>query len=148
MEPIRNEFKEFLESLNSEKVEYLVIGAHALALHGTPRFTGDMDIFIRISPTNALGVERAIADFGLGGLGHLAADFMQSDIYVQLGVAPVRIDITTGISGVTFEEAWPNRVAGELGGVPVFFIGKEDYIKNKRASGRAKDMWDLNALRK
>ena len=143
---IPKEFKEFIESLNEANVEYLVIGAHALALHGVPRYTGDLDILVRRSTENAARIVDAIRVFGLESLGFNEADFMEPDQFIQIGVAPLRLDICTDISGVTFEEAWANRVAGEIGGVPVAFIGKDEFIKNKRAVGRPKDLGDIDQI--
>lgn len=143
---IPKEFKEFIESLNEAKVEYLVIGAHALALHGVPRYTGDLDILVRRSTENAARIVDAIRVFGLESLGFNEADFLEPDQFIQIGVAPLRLDICTDISGVTFEEAWANRVTGEIGGVPVAFIGKDEFIKNKRAVGRPKDLGDIDQI--
>ena len=142
---IHRDFKEFLESFNRANVEYVVIGAHALAFHGMPRFTGHMDLFVRVTSENAQRIEQALNEFGFAGL-HTASDFQKPGFYVQLGVAPVRIDVSTGISGVAFDEVWEQRVAGELGGVPVAFISRDDFIRNKRASGRPKDLLDIELL--
>ena len=143
---VPKDFKEFLESLNSASVEYLIIGAHALALHGVPRYTGDLDVFIRRSAENAVRVVCAMHAFGLETLGYTAADFSEPDQFIQIGVSPLRLDVFTGISGVTFEEAWRNRVFGKIGGVPVAFIGKEEFVKNKLATGRPKDLGDISML--
>jgi hypothetical protein len=140
------DWREFIELLNSEKVEYLIVGAAALAFHGIPRFTGDLDVFVRPSIENSDRVERVLQRFGFASLGLRAVDFQRADQVVQLGFRPYRIDITTGITGVTFDEAWPERVSGELDGIQVPFIGRDAFVRNKRATGRPKDIADLNSL--
>ena len=125
------DFHAFIELFNAHEVDYLIIGAHALAFHGRPRYTNDLDIFVRRTPENISAVLRALAAFGFGSLG-LTPDDFGPDSFVQLGVAPVRIDITTSISGLDFEEAWAGRVPGLLGDLPVFFPSIDSYIKNTR----------------
>lgn len=144
--PLPKDWRAFIESLNSSGVEYLVVGAVALAHHGVPRYTGDLDIFIRSSPENAERLESALRGFGFTALGLKAADFVDSYRVIQLGVAPNRIDLLTGITGVSFNEAWPERVEVELEGVRVNFIGRQALIQNKKASGRPQDLADLEAL--
>ena len=144
--PLQRDLREFIESLNSRHVEYLIVGAFALAFHGVPRATGDIDILVRSSPENAARVEEALVAFGFTSLGLSAADFMRPDQVVQLGHPPNRIDLLTSISGVTFEEAWSTRVDDQLHGIPVRFIGREALIRNKRATGRTQDKADLEAL--
>jgi predicted nucleotidyltransferase len=143
---LSTDLRQFIESLNSHAVEYLIVGAYALAYHGSPRYTGDVDILIRQSAENAARVEDAIRQFGFGSLGLGAADFQEPYQVIQLGHPPNRIDLLTGLSGVSFEEAWEGRAAGKLDGVPVQFIGRQTFVKNKRASGRLKDRADLEAL--
>jgi hypothetical protein len=133
--------------LNSLKVEYLVVGGHAVAFHGHPRFTGDIDFFIRASPENADRVLRALDAFGFGSLGITASDFTAPGRVIQLGRPPNRIDILTSISGVEFESAWASRAAAELDGHAVNFIGVDELLKNKQASGRPKDLADAAKLR-
>ena len=140
------DFKELLELFNSHGVEYLVVGAYALAFHGAPRNTGDIDLLVQIHPENAVKIVSALQAFGFGALGLKVEDFLQPDQVVQLGVPPVRVDILTSISGVTWEEAHAGRTPGRYGDVPVNFIGKNEYIKNKRATGRKKDAADIEAL--
>ena len=144
--PLQRDLKEFIESLNSHQVEYLIIGAFALAFHGVPRFTGDIDILIRRSPENAARIERVLVSFSFASLGLSAADFIAADQIIQLGHPPNRIDLLTSITGVEFEEAWAGRVAAKLHEIPVSFIGKEALIQNKRATGRTQDKADLEAL--
>jgi len=144
--PLQKDLREFIESLNSHHVEYVIVGAFALAFHGLPRYTGDLDIFVRPSPENAARLEKVIAEFGFAAAGLSAEDFLRPNQVIQLGRAPNRVDLLTSITGVTFEEAWAQRVPSELDGVPVNFIGKESLIKNKRATGRTRDKADLEAL--
>jgi hypothetical protein len=124
----------------------LVVGAVALAYHGFPRYTGDLDVLIRNSRDNAKRLEAALAEFGMAGLGLKAADFLGSYRVVQLGVAPNRIDLLTSLTGLTFEEAWVNRIETALEGTRVNFIGRDALIRNKRLTGRTRDKADLEAL--
>lgn len=140
-----NDFKEFIECLNANGVEYVIVGGYAQAFHGRPRFTGDLDILVRPSPENARRLEAALRSFGFG-TGLSAADFLVEDRVVQLGVAPRRIDLLTSLTGCTFDEVWAGRVPARLGGLPVSFIGREEYVRNKRAVGRPQDLADLDAL--
>jgi len=145
MEP-QEDFKELLALFNAHDVAYLIVGGYALAFHGAPRYTGDMDLYVRPDPENARRVLDALSEFGFGDLGFTIADFAAPDKVAQLGVPPVRVDIVTSISGVSWEEAFANRAAGTCGGVPVCYIGREQFIANKRATGRKKDLADLEAL--
>ena len=142
------DFRDLLAALNDAKAKYLVVGAHALAAHGVPRVTGDLDVWAEPSSENAVRVYGALASFGapLEMLGVDASDFEASDRVVQIGLPPYRIDIMTSISGVTFSEAWADRMTGHLFEVPVAFLGRASFIKNKRASGRTKDLADIKAL--
>ena len=140
------DFKGLLASFNSHGVDYLVVGAYALAFHGAPRYTGDIDLLVRPDPENARAVLAALADFGFASLGLSESDFLTPDRVVQLGVPPVRIDLLTSLTGVSWEEARAHRVAGHYGDIPVHFIGKTEYVRNKRATGRKKDAADLEAL--
>lgn len=143
---VQKDFKELLELFNGHKVEYMIVGAYALAFHGAPRFTGDIDILVRPFPENAQKILSALTDFGFGSLNLTVDDFQKLNYVVQLGSPPVRIDIVTSITGVTWEEAAVGKQAGLYGDVPVFFLGREQYIANKRATGRKKDLADLEAL--
>jgi hypothetical protein len=143
---IERDFKELLVLLNSHHVEYLLVGAYALAFHGAPRFTGDLDIFVKPEAANSARVMTALADFGFGSVGLSAQDFEQPNQVVQLGVPPVRIDLITAISGVSWEDAIADSVTAELDSVPVRFIGRTHLVANKRAAGRKKDIADLEAL--
>ncbi|MEE9913856.1 MAG: hypothetical protein K4571_19270 [Deltaproteobacteria bacterium] len=142
----QKDFKELLALFKGHNVEYMIVGAYALAFHGVPRFTGDMDIFVRPSIGNAQNILSALENFGFGSLKLTLDDFKRPDHVVQLGVPPVCIDIITSISGVTWEEADAGKQQGLYGDVPVFFLGKKQYIANKRATKRTKDLADLEAL--
>lgn len=143
---LQTDLREFIELLNSRKVEYLVVGGHAVAFHGYPRFTGDIDLFVRPTPDNAERVLAALVAFGFGNVGLDVASLTQPDKVIQLGRPPNRIDLLTSISGVSFEQAWKERVAASLDGIPVHFIGKDSLLTNKRASGRVKDLADVDVL--
>ncbi|HTG60339.1 MAG TPA: hypothetical protein VMG63_13160 [Terriglobia bacterium] len=136
----------FIESLNSNGVEYLIVGAVALAYHGFPRYTGDLDVLVRNSPGNTRRLESALAGFGFASLGLKAADFADSYRVIQLGVPPNRIDLLTSITGVPFDEAWGDRVDADLEGIRVSFISRQALIRNKRLTGRAQDKADLEVL--
>ena len=143
---VQQDFRDLLALFSAHKVDYIIVGAHALAYHGVPRYTGDMDILVRSDPENAKRILRALDEFGFGSLGLKVEDFATTDKVVQLGVAPVRIDIVTSLTGVSWEEANAGRVAGTYGGLKVYYIGKREFILNKRALGRKKDFADLEAI--
>jgi hypothetical protein len=143
---LQKDLKEFIELLNSHGVEYLVVGGHAVAYHGHPRYTGDIDFFVRPSLENAARVESALRAFGFVDSSLDASTFTEPNRVIQLGRPPFRIDILTSISGLSFEEAWSERVFSELDHVPVCFIGKRSLVANKRASGRPKDLADVEEL--
>jgi hypothetical protein len=140
------DWRAFIELLNSSGVEYVIVGAVALAYHGLPRYTGDLDILVRNSPENARRLESVLAAFGFTALGLTAADFIPPDRVIQLGVPPIRIDILTSITGVPFEQAWSERIQSEVQGIPVNIIGRQTLIQNKRLTGRTQDKADLEAL--
>ena len=141
------DLREFIELLNSRKVEFVIVGAHALAWHGLPRYTKDVDFLVSTSSRNAEALASVIEQFGFGSTGLCAADFSAEDQVIQLGMEPNRIDILTGISGVGWEEAWSTRIEGEIDGLPVSYLGKETFIKNKLASDRPQDRADVSRLR-
>jgi hypothetical protein len=143
---IQPDFRELLALFNRHGVEYLIVGGYALAFHGAPRFTGDIDIYVRPDLANGARIVAALDDFGFGGLDIAADDFAAPHRVVQLGVAPVRVDLITSISGVDWDEAVAGRIAGDYGDVPVHFIGLTALIANKRATARVKDLADLDAL--
>jgi hypothetical protein len=143
---IQQDFKDLLELFNAHKVEYIIVGGYALAFHGAPRYTGDIDIFVKPDDENAARIMSALEVFGFGSVGLAAQDFERPGQVVQLGVPPVRIDIITSISGVSWDEAFSNRAAGQYGDIHVHYIGHEQFIINKKAMGRKKDLADLEAL--
>jgi len=143
---INRDFKELLEFLNASSVEYLLVGAYALAFHGVPRTTGDMDIWVNPDIGNAERVVAALDKFGFGALGLTVQDFSTPDMVVQLGVVPSRVDILTSISGVAWPDAWLHRQKASSGSIPVFFLGRDEFIHNKRSTGRPKDLGDIALL--
>lgn len=127
-------------------MRFLVVGAYALALHGRPRATGDLDIWVDATPENARRVMQALAAFGAPLQEIAEADFAHPGVIYQIGVVPGRIDIVTELTGITFAEAWPDRVRRPFGDVDVDFIGLAAFIRNKRAIGRPKDLGDIEGL--
>jgi predicted nucleotidyltransferase len=140
------DFKEFIESLNANRVRYLIIGGYAVALHGHPRYTKDLDIWVERSRENAQALIRALNQFGMGSLGLSEQDFLEPDQVVEIGYPPNRIDILVSISGVEFENCYQERMNISLDGVEVDFIDLENLKKNKQASGRKQDLADLENL--
>jgi predicted nucleotidyltransferase len=144
------DFHDVLRVLVENDVRFIVVGAHALAAHGIPRATQDLDVWIDPTPENAARTWRALVSFGtpLADLGVQEADFVRPDVVVQLGIPPNRIDILTGVTGLRFEEAWTTRAEGTIEGVRVPVLGRQALIQNKRAAGRHKDLGDIEALEK
>jgi hypothetical protein len=140
------DFKEFLESLNANDVKYLVVGGYAVAAHGHPRYTKDLDVWIENSPVNAARMRKALEDFGFGSLNLTDDDFTKPDTIIQLGYPPNRIDILTTLAGVTFGDCFEARQEIEVLGLSVYFIDVENLIKNKRATGRTQDLADAESL--
>jgi hypothetical protein len=143
---VQSDFKELLSLFNGLRVEFIIVGGYALAFHGAPRFTADIDILVRPEPENARRIVQALERFGFKSAGLTAEDFVNPDRVVQLGVPPVRVDIMTSLSGVTSEEAFSGKVEGRYGDIPVYFIGRKQFVANKRAIGRKRDLADLEAL--
>lgn len=143
---IHPDFSELLKLFADFQVEYAIVGGYALAYHGAPRYTGDLDLLVSTRPENAERIMRALRDFGFGDSNLTASDFTEEGRFVRLGHPPVRIDVLTSISGISWEEIQANRVMGKYGDIDVLFIGREDFIRNKRASGRTKDIADIEAL--
>lgn len=141
------DFDEFCALLTAREVEFVIVGAHALAFHGAPRFTGDLDILIRPTEDNARRALAAIAEFGFPTAPLTAADIVGGTKVIEMGVAPVQIHVMSEISGVTWDEVWAGREIGPLGPRGVPFIGREEFLRNKRAAGRPKDLADIDALR-
>jgi len=140
------DFKDLFVELNAHGVEFLVVGAHALAAHGHVRATKDLDVWVRPDRKNASRIIRALSAFGAPTHTVTEDDFAVPGITFQIGVEPVRIDIITEVDGLTFEPAWQNRVASQYGGAPVFVVSREDFIRNKRAAGRPQDLADIASL--
>ena len=140
------DFREFIESLNANDVRYLVVGGYAVDLHGYPRYTKEIDIWIELSPENADAILGALEDFGFGSMDLDREDFLEPDQIIQLGYAPNRIDIVTSLEGVEFEPCYDARVEVTIEGVHVDFIDAENLKKNKRATGRAQDIADAEHL--
>ena len=143
---VQPDFRDLLALFNVHKVEYVIVGAYALAFHGVPRFPGDLDIFIKPDSENARRILKALDEFGFKSVGLTLEDFQSADKVVQLGVPPVRVDIITSLTGVSWEEAFSGRAEGKYGDTPVYYIGREQFIANKRALGRKRDFADLEAL--
>ena len=133
---VQKDFREFLALLNEHEVKFIIVGGYALAFHGAPRFTGDIDVFVKPDHENAKLILNVLTDFGFSSLDITIDDFQDQNKVIQLGLPPVRIDLITSISGVTWEEA----------DVSVSYIGKKQFIINKRAYGRKKDLADIEAL--
>jgi hypothetical protein len=140
------DFRDLLSGFSAASVEYLVVGAHALAAHGHVRATKDLDIWIAASRENASRTLRAIAEFGAPLHGLTAEDLMTRGLIFQIGVEPLRIDILTAIDGVEFSDAWPNRLIVPLFGLQVPVLSRDDLIRNKKASGRLQDLADVERL--
>ncbi len=143
---VQRDFRELLALFNARQIDYIVVGAHALAFHGAPRYTGDLDILVRPDEENAKRILKALEEFGFGALGLTIEDFNAPDKVVQLGVAPVRIDLVTSLTGLSWGEAAGGKVKGTYGDVIVHYLGKKEFIRNKGAIGRKKDLADLEAL--
>lgn len=140
------DFEDLLRLFNDSGARYLIVGGHAVMLYTEPRYTKDLDIWIDATEDNAVKVFGALARFGAPLAGLTAADFACEGFFYQLGVPPVRVDVLMSIEGVRFGEAWPNRVESSFGNQKVFFIGKSDLLRNKRASGRLVDLHDAEQL--
>lgn len=143
---LTSDFKEFAELLNSNRVEYLVVGGYALAAHGHPRYTGDLDFWVGTDPVNAERILVALAQFGFAQLGIRREDLTEPNRVIQLGFPPGRIDLLTSIDGVDFAECYPRRMTVPVDGVALNFIALDDFKTNKRAVGRHQDLADLEAL--
>jgi len=143
---MNQDFIDLLNAFTVADVRFLVVGAYALAFHGAPRFTGDLDIFVRSSHENAVRIMAALSAFGFGSEGLSPEDFEKPNQIIQLGVPPVRVDLITSISGVTWEQAMGGSIASDMDGTTVRFIGKNELVMNKRAAGRKKDLADIEAL--
>lgn len=140
------DFVDLLRAFAAADVRFLIVGAYALAHHGRPRATGDLDVWVEPTSENALRVMRALAAFGAPLLALKEDDFARPGIVFQIGVPPGRIDVLTELTGITFADAWPEREAGRFGDLTVDFLGRVAFIRNKRATGRARDLGDVEGL--
>ena len=140
------DFREFVASLNDRKVRYLVVGGYAVAFHGHPRYTKDLDVWINRDVGNAERLLLALTDFGFGAVGLTAKDFLEPDQVVQLGYPPNRIDLITKLAGVDFDTCYPHRETLNVEGIPIAFIDLKHLRQNKRAVGRYQDLADLDNL--
>ena len=145
---VEEDFKEFIALLNKNSVKYLIVGGYAYSYYAEPRFTKDIDILIEISDKNSKDLMAVLSEFGFGNAGLKPGDFLEPGQTIQLGQAPIRIDILTSIDGVSFQEAWGTRTEGKYGDITAWFISKEDLIKNKQVSGRPQDVADVEMLQK
>ena len=143
---MNQDFLDLLRAFIDHDVRFLIVGAYALGVHGRPRATGDLDVWVEPTPDNAANIMRALDAFG-APLGQVTADdFSRPGIVFQMGLPPFRIDVLTELSGLTFTEAWPGRTEAAFGSLTVDVIGRDAFIKNKRATGRVKDLGDIEAL--
>ena len=138
--------REFIELLNSHAVEYVLVGAHSVAFHATPRYTGDVDILVRPTAENADRIVAALTEFGFGSLGLERSDFLTPDQVIQLGRAPNRIDLLTGLSGVSVADCFTTKIEAEFDGIRIAVVSREVLLRNKRATGRPQDLADVAAI--
>lgn len=145
---MNEDFLDLLQALVESGARFLVVGAHAMAVHGVPRATGDLDVWVAPDPANADRVWQALVRFGVpvGRMEVTRKDLETPGMVVQIGLPPRRIDLLTALSGLTFDEAWRHRTKHDVGSNAVPFLSREDLIRNKRASGRPKDLADLDIL--
>jgi predicted nucleotidyltransferase len=141
------DFREFIELLIKHNAEYLIVGGYAVGVHGHPRYTGDLDIWLNPSPGNAELILKCVNEFGFSSYGLTQSDFSKQGNVIQLGYPPLRIDLLTEIDGVTFDECYKNRKEVTIDDLHVNFIGYQDLLKNKRESGRPRDIDDIDNLK-
>lgn len=142
----QKDFKELLELFNKHKVEYVIVGAYALAFHGCPRYTGDLDLLVKSDPDNAKKIIDTIREFGFESLNLTIEDFSSPGKVVQLGVPPIRINLITSLTALTWEQVESHKAKGEYGSIPVYFIGKTELIINKKSLGRHQDLADIESI--
>ena len=143
---LQQDFRDLFELFIAHNVEFMIVGGYALAFYGAPRYTGDMDIYVNPDGANASRIVSALEAFGFKSTGLTVSDFDTPDKVVQLGVPPVRIDIITSLTGVTWEDAFSGRESCQYGNIPVYYIGRKELIANKRAINRKKDLADIEAI--
>lgn len=141
------DFKEFIELLIKNRAEYLIVGGYAVGIHGHPRYTGDLDVWLNPTQQNAELILKSVNEFGFSSFELKLEDFTKPGNVIQLGYPPLRIDLLTEIDGVTFKECFDNRKEVTIDGLEVNFIGYEDLLKNKKESGRPRDMDDIDNLK-
>ena len=141
------DFKEFIELLIKNKAEYLIVGGYAVGIHGHPRYTGDLDIWLNPTPQNAECILKSVNEFGFSSFKLSIEDFIKPGNVIQLGYPPLRIDLLTELDGVTFEECFTNRKEVIMEDIKVNFIGYNDLLKNKKESGRPRDIDDIDNLK-
>jgi predicted nucleotidyltransferase len=146
VQPLGKDVRDLLVLLDQHGVRYLIVGGFAVAVHGTPRYTKDLDIWVDCSPDNAARLATVMDEFGFGSLGLTTTDFSTPDLVIQLGYEPNRIDLLTGLTGVKFDDAYPKRVKGTIDGLELPIIDRESLIANKRAFGRSQDLTDVKDL--
>jgi hypothetical protein len=142
----QKDFKELLALFNAHNVDYTIVGAYALAFHGAPRYTGDLDILVRPDRENSERVLNALHAYGFASLGLTAEDFSSPGKVVQLGYPPLRVDIITSLTGVSWNQVAAGRVKSVYGDVEVHYLGRNELIQNKKALGRMKDLADIEAI--
>lgn len=145
---LAQDFEDFIKLLNKHKVAYMVVGGYALAFHGKPRHTGDLDIWINISEGNAAKMLKVLKDFGMDALGFEKEDFLRPGYITQIGYPPLRIDILNNIDGLEFDEAVKNMQQMDADDLTINYIGLQDFLKNKEASGRSQDLADIQEIKK
>lgn len=146
MEKLNQDFLEFIKLLESNQVQYLIVGGYAVGIYGFPRYTGDIDFFVAVREDNAAKLLAVFDQFGFGGIGLKVDDFLQENFVIEIGREPQKIQVLTGIDGVSFEECYNRRLVVDYDGQKMKYIGLDDLLKNKRASGRAKDLIDVQEL--
>ena len=143
---MNQDFLDLLRAFAAHDVRFLIVGAYALAIHGRPRATGDLDVWVDATPDNAARVYAALRRFGAPLEDVVERDFAVPGIVYQIGLPPGRIDVLTELSGLVFDDAWPTRLRGSFGEIETDFIGREAFVRNKLATGRAKDRVDVESL--
>jgi hypothetical protein len=143
---LSKDFKEFIALLNKHDVKYLLVGGYAVAIHGYPRYTKDLDVWIALSPGNAHKMLMVLNDFGFGELELTTEDFTKSDQIIQLGYPPNRIDIITSLTGINFNDSYENRLVIDLGDIEILVIDRDNLKKNKLATGRLQDLADAENI--
>lgn len=140
------DFNEFLQLFLDNGIRFMIVGGYAMAAHGLPRFTGVLEAWVWISKENSVKIVSALHEFGFGSINITPQDFESPNLVIQLGYAPNRIDLLTGIDGVNFDDAWERRLLVDINGLEIPFIGRDDLIKNKKSAGRPQDLADVTRL--